>query len=153
MMIRWLFSVFLISLLLYHEKMQVDLFMNKIVSICIPLINFLSWINTIFFFFPTDSFDIHATYGNVACKDTSNWCKIRRFTHDLQVNNFQIFFSNNLNRNSTWEYSCVKKSVVNLKKLIKIILKIMNLYRALESDTAQIQELCLSIIPGFAGEY
>ena len=29
----------------------------------------------------------------------------------------------------------------------------MNLYRALESDTAQIQELCLSIIPGFAGKY
>ena len=27
------------------------------------------------------------------------------------------------------------------------------IYRALESDTAQIQELCLSIIPGFAGEY
>ena len=26
------------------------------------------------------------------------------------------------------------------------------IYRALESDTAQIQELCLSIIPGFAGE-
>ncbi len=25
------------------------------------------------------------------------------------------------------------------------------IYRALESDTAQIQELCLSIIPGFAG--
>ena len=24
-------------------------------------------------------------------------------------------------------------------------------YRALEADTAQIQELCLSIIPGFAG--
>ena len=27
------------------------------------------------------------------------------------------------------------------------------IYRALESDTAQIQELCLSIIPGFAGMY
>lgn len=27
------------------------------------------------------------------------------------------------------------------------------IYRALESDTPQIQELCLSIIPGFAGEY
>ena len=27
------------------------------------------------------------------------------------------------------------------------------IYRALESDTAQIQELCLSIIPGFAGTY
>ena len=26
------------------------------------------------------------------------------------------------------------------------------IYRALESDTAQIQELCLSIIPGFAGK-
>ena len=25
------------------------------------------------------------------------------------------------------------------------------IYRALESETAQIQELCLSIIPGFAG--
>ena len=25
------------------------------------------------------------------------------------------------------------------------------IYKALESDTAQIQELCLSIIPGFAG--
>ena len=27
------------------------------------------------------------------------------------------------------------------------------IYRALESDTAQIQELCLSIIPGFAGKF
>ena len=36
---------------------------------------------------------------------------------------------------------------------MKKILKIINLYRALESDTAQIQELCLSIIPGFAGKY
>ena len=27
------------------------------------------------------------------------------------------------------------------------------IYRALESDTAQIQELCLSIIPGFAGNF
>ena len=27
------------------------------------------------------------------------------------------------------------------------------IYRALESDTAQIQELCLSIIPGFAGTH
>ena len=27
------------------------------------------------------------------------------------------------------------------------------IYRALEADTAQIQELCLSIIPGFAGDY
>jgi hypothetical protein len=26
------------------------------------------------------------------------------------------------------------------------------IYRALESDTSQIQELCLSIIPGFAGD-
>ena len=26
------------------------------------------------------------------------------------------------------------------------------LYRALESDASQIQELCLSIIPGFAGK-
>ena len=41
-----------------------------------------------------------------------------------------------------------------LKKLKKRkFLKIINLYRALESDTAQIQELCLSIIPGFAGKY
>lgn len=27
------------------------------------------------------------------------------------------------------------------------------IYRALESDASQIQELCLSIIPGFAGTY
>ncbi len=26
------------------------------------------------------------------------------------------------------------------------------IYRALESDTSQIQELCLSILPGFAGK-
>ena len=26
-------------------------------------------------------------------------------------------------------------------------------YRALESDTAQIQELCLSMVPAFAGTY
>ena len=26
-------------------------------------------------------------------------------------------------------------------------------YRALESDTAQIQELCLSMVPAFAGMY
>jgi hypothetical protein len=67
--------------------------------------------------------------------------------HQSRINLCLIFFQILLIFMQRMEMLLSKTPPVDVKSDV-----LPMIYRALESETTQIQELCLSIIPGFAGE-